>query len=441
LLIAALCWMLAALTAVGAPPRVVKAVPDNGDTDVDPNLSEIRVTFDQDMQQGSFSWVGGGPTFPKLRGKPLWIDARTCVLRVRLEPNHQYWVSINSNRFTGFRNKQGEPAVPYPMAFRTRSAKPGEAQKLTPAAAHKDAVDELQRAIKEEYSYRDLRGVDWEKLFREHRPKMEQSKSAAGFAREAAKLLAHAKDVHIWLMVGNQPIGTFQRNVTPNYSRATLARVVPNWKRVNSFVYVGRFDDGIGYILIRTWVQEQRDALEAAFKALDGFLGAKRLIVDVRPNSGGAEMLARRFAGRFVDKPVVYAMHVTRSIHQPGGFTKPHKRVLQPVKGRPTFRGRLAVLMGPVNLSSCEAFLLMMKRVPGCKLIGERSYGSSGNPQAINLGNAVTVYLPSWKAMDAEGRSLEGKGISPDITVKATQEEFEKGDPVLEAALKFLRKP
>jgi hypothetical protein len=43
----------------GAPPRIVASSPRSGDTDVNPALTEITVTFDRDMG-GGFSWTGGG---------------------------------------------------------------------------------------------------------------------------------------------------------------------------------------------------------------------------------------------------------------------------------------------------------------------------------------------------------------------------------------------
>ena len=94
--------------AAAAPPRVVKASPDNGATGVDPATPEIRIVFDQPMSRGGFSVVGGGETYPKTRGKPTWVNDRTCVLPVALEPEHEYWLSINSDRFTNFRSAGGE---------------------------------------------------------------------------------------------------------------------------------------------------------------------------------------------------------------------------------------------------------------------------------------------------------------------------------------------
>ena len=51
----------------------------------------------------------------------------------------------------------------------------------------------------------------------------------------------------------------------------------------------------------------------------------------------------------------------------------------------------------------------------------------------------VIVFLPSWQDLLPDGTCFEGKGIEPDISVKAEPAEFLKADPVLEAALRYLR--
>ncbi|KPK50768.1 MAG: hypothetical protein AMK72_01320 [Planctomycetes bacterium SM23_25] len=68
-------------------------------------------------------------------------------------------------------------------------------------------------------------------------------------------------------------------------------------------------------------------------------------------------------------------------------------------------------------MSSCESFLLMMKQVPGSRLLGARSYGSKEDPKPHDLGNGVTVYLPSWQDLMPDGKLLESVGVEPDVTV------------------------
>jgi RNA polymerase sigma-70 factor (ECF subfamily) len=106
-----------ALTA----PRIVATSPANGATDVDPGLTEITVTFDQDMGAG-FSWTGGGPQYPASPegARAHWQDKRTCVMPVKLEPGHHYRVGINSPSYRNFRNAAGKPAQPSSLSFTTK---------------------------------------------------------------------------------------------------------------------------------------------------------------------------------------------------------------------------------------------------------------------------------------------------------------------------------
>jgi len=439
--IIAVIVLLFSLTAgaLGAPPKVVETVPENGAQDVDASLRQIRIVFDQDMDHSGYSICGGGENYPKTIGSPRWINKRTIAMRVRLVPNHTYQLSINCPSYRNFKNTGGESAEPYPIEFRT-GAGGKETKTETLTGDNAEAIEELRRAIDERYSYRDIRNIDWDELFSRYSPAMQSSTTPEEFAEEAAAMLANAQDAHIRVKVGERSVkGGFKRRVTGNYAPKILEKTVPGWRKRSDAVFTGQFNDEIGYIFIGSWDSERKEELEEAYNALEKFSDAPGLIIDVRGNSGGAEPLAQEFAGCFIDEPKVYARHVYRSVDVEGGFTRPSNRILEPSEGRPKYRGKIAVLTGPVNMSSCEAFLLMMKQVPGCKLIGGKSYGSSGNPKPTELGNGVTVYLPSWKAMRPDGTCFEGEGIAPDILVKTTEQELKSEDPVLKAALEWLR--
>lgn len=385
--------------------------------------------------------VGGGLTFPKLVGKGRWVDDRTLVWSWQLEADHEYWLSINSSRFTNFRNLQGEPAVPYPIAFRTgprpAGSKAGTPVETASPERNRAAVEHLQRAITEDYSYRDRRGVNWDSQFTLFARKLESATTAKEFAQTAAQLLESAEDIHLWLEADGQTIPTFRRRAAWNVATVNLPRRVPGWQQRSAVVSSGAFEDGTLYVCIRSWPGDGANELEPAFQVLaEAAQANKPLIIDVRANGGGSEDLAAKFAGCFVDRPVVYAKHVNRAN---GKFTEPIERTLQPNKGRPQFRGRVAVLMGLGTVSSSEAFVMMMKQAPGCTLIGERTAGCSGNPRPVELGNGVKVFVPSWRSLRLDGTCLEGEGFAPDVEVKASQDDFKERDPVLDAALKHLR--
>jgi len=112
-----------AATAHATAPKVVKSVPENGDQDVDAGLRQIRIEFDQDMDRQGYSICGGGPNYPETIGKPKWINKRTITMRVKLVPNHNYELSVNSPSYKNFRNILGEPAIIHPIEFKTGVAK------------------------------------------------------------------------------------------------------------------------------------------------------------------------------------------------------------------------------------------------------------------------------------------------------------------------------
>ena len=109
------------ITVETVPPVVVKTIPEAGTKDVDPGLKQIRVTFSKKMLDKSWSWVTvSKSTFPAIDGKPRYLaDGRTCVVDVKLEPNHTYGVQFNSRRFGNFKDADGRSAVPYLLVFKT----------------------------------------------------------------------------------------------------------------------------------------------------------------------------------------------------------------------------------------------------------------------------------------------------------------------------------
>ena len=111
-----------AMSAYAVPPKVTKTIPENGDQNVDPGLRKIRIEFDQVMSQDGYSVCGGGPKYPKMIGKPKWINKHTLLMRVKLSPSHEYELSVNCPSYRNFKNLQGESAVIYPIKFKTTAA-------------------------------------------------------------------------------------------------------------------------------------------------------------------------------------------------------------------------------------------------------------------------------------------------------------------------------
>ena len=101
----------------------MKTNPEPLSDDVPASLKEITVTFNRKMMDGSWSWTGGGDTFPKTTGKPRYDrDCRTCSLPVQLEHGKVYWVGINSPSNRHFQTPEHIPAKWHVILFATAKA-------------------------------------------------------------------------------------------------------------------------------------------------------------------------------------------------------------------------------------------------------------------------------------------------------------------------------
>ena len=111
------------VTLESVPPVVVKTVPEAGADGVDPKLTEIKVTFSKDMEDGTWSWSTlSKESFPEGDGKPKYLaDNRTCVLPVKLQPGKTYAIWVNTAKFRNFKDWGGQPAVPYLLVFKTKN--------------------------------------------------------------------------------------------------------------------------------------------------------------------------------------------------------------------------------------------------------------------------------------------------------------------------------
>ena len=111
-----------AIVASQVPPVVIETVPPSGATDVDPAITELRVSFSKPMRDGSWSWtVWSEKNFPEMTGQPRYLaDGRTCVLPVKLKPGKLYATWLNSELHQDFKDQENRPAVPYLLIFETR---------------------------------------------------------------------------------------------------------------------------------------------------------------------------------------------------------------------------------------------------------------------------------------------------------------------------------
>jgi len=102
-------------------PMVVETYPTHGAKNVAPTLREVRIRFNQRMDQSTHCISPGGGSFPEIIGQPHWEDDYTFVLAVRVQPSSMYEVTINMGEGEKFRSQSGQVAPSNVIDFQTLS--------------------------------------------------------------------------------------------------------------------------------------------------------------------------------------------------------------------------------------------------------------------------------------------------------------------------------
>ena len=168
---------------------------------------------------------------------------------------------------------------------------------------------------------------------------------------------------------------------------------------------------------------------------------ARGLILDVRKNYGGSDILSLTLASRLAgEEYLAYAKVARLDPDDPGRRTSPQGRYV-PVSSRPGFRGPVVQLIGPYTISAGETLTqALMGREPRIVRIGENTQGVFSDTLGRQLPNGWQFWLPNEMFLTPDGTSFDGPGIPPDVRVPVFRApDLTAGrDPALEKAMELL---
>ncbi len=121
-LILAVCLFSSGCNKDNVPPKVISSFPESGAQNVDPDLKEIWVIFNEPMTDKSWSWSYLDKSkFPEKTGEPKYTEDNTkCILPVQLKPDQEYDIWVNTEKFRNFKDKAGNPSVSFELKFKTK---------------------------------------------------------------------------------------------------------------------------------------------------------------------------------------------------------------------------------------------------------------------------------------------------------------------------------
>lgn len=303
-------------------------------------------------------------------------------------------------------------------------------EQLQPDDSFAVLVDDMDRY----YSFFASKAIDWNSLVNRYRERAQKAADSEEFVSVIKEMLAELGDMHVWI---NTPDGrtvpTHMNDSPPNFNYKAMAAELKSVRQFNRFGFIGRTEEGFAVAAIGTLSVDDKTLGEFS-SALEGVLSdAPGLILDLRANSGGNELVAARIASMLTDERRIYAKAKIRAGNRHGDLIDQPPRLIAP-RNQVTFTRPIVCLVGPRCVSSGEAFAMMLKAIPHATLVGQPTQGASGNPDPVALPNGVTVFYSRWTAELPDGTPLEGTGVQPDVFIEHKGD----GDPTFDEAVKIL---
>lgn len=234
---------------------------------------------------------------------------------------------------------------------------------------------------------------------------------------EAINKIRGQKDTIVMLSIYRVPT---KENLDIKITRDIITVNSVKWeeKQGNLYIKISQFGDDTVKLM-------QQAAQVAIDKNYPG------IIIDLRNNPGGYLEGAVDVGSLFLEngKTIVQEQNKDNSIKQ-------FKTTLSPIlKDK-----KLVVLIDGGSASASEILSGAMQDYGRAKLVGEKSFGKGSvqNLEDMKDGSKLKITIAKW--LTPNGRQIDKIGISPDIEIKMSEDDFKNNrDPQLDKALELIK--
>ncbi len=256
----------------------------------------------------------------------------------------------------------------------------------------------------------------------------------------------------------NNPNTTQEQKEAVNELYGSYLNRMESYQTISSYAFVttlfGIIPISNDFDVVLTAIAASNDSFDLYRKVYNPITNgtAKKIILDLRGNGGGAVIDARIFTERFITQQKVWGYQRTKEGNGRFNYspwvpieTKPHRFALN--QNIP-----IAVLIDENSISMSELSTMMIKSQGShVTIVGDNSRGGTaglGGQDDFNGGNRLqnrylNFFMPLLAFKDSQGKVIESFGITPDVKVIPTQEDVDNlfttfVDPAFNAALEAI---
>ncbi|MBD3277934.1 MAG: hypothetical protein GF388_06525 [Candidatus Aegiribacteria sp.] len=248
--------------------------------------------------------------------------------------------------------------------------------------------------------------VDWDAVYDEYLPLVENVESQQELIDIFTEILAMFEDGHLWIYLpSGEKTFPWMPDYTPNYDMPLLWSLIEelsedgfhSWDSDSTWGHA--MIDSIPYIMIRQMASDLEMGPLSTFVL--NHQDAQAMIIDVRMNGGGVSPTLESIARYFCSEETLICQTVVRNGPGREDLTQPEPVYIYPLTLR--YEGPVILLIGEYSASATEWFAAAVDQLPHFALAGDTTMKEINSPSLLGLASG---YLNEMIVVDSDDRTI-----------------------------------
>ena len=287
-----------------------------------------------------------------------------------------------------------------------------------------NVFDYLWKKVDQQYTFFDVKNVDWNAVYEQYRPLVNDEMSEDSLFRVCAAILNELQDGHTNLETPfdlSRPDSLYYSMIVESQYDGNLVLlnyITLNGQTTGSFRHNAIRNGEVAYIRYSSFGS---DISEYDMKYIvDRYKDCKGMIIDLRQNGGGSDANIVTLLSIFDNHGQVLQQVQSRVDQNHDNFSEPRliHAADSSLLGQNFYNKPVAVLIDRGSFSATSFFAECTKVYDNIKLFGDYTGGGLGMPNGGVLPNGWTYRFSVTRTLDANGEHPEWEnGVPPDVHV------------------------
>ena len=305
-----------------------------------------------------------------------------------------------------------------------------------------NVFDYLWNKVDQQYSFFDLKGVDWDSVYEVYRPKVYDDMDDDSLFKVCVAMLNTLNDGHTYLIVGDEEVYNdsvynwmyAKRNIDEDV--VAMNYLTTNHHTTGCFLHNAIRGGKVAYVRYPSFLDDF--AMRDLEYLLDFYENCDGIILDLRQNYGGNIYNIRRLLNILDNHGQLLYWTQIKAGPEHDNFTELSAVYAPETSNANPYTKPMAVLIDRGTFSAASFFSISTMGYDNVKLFGDYSGGGLGLPNAGALPNTWVYRFSITRTIALDGGNYEN-GVPPDVRVLLDPAMTAQGiDNVIETAADYI---